>query len=114
MIATAYVQNGAKVYIASRKEKQLKEVSDRLNKIRPGSCEYVVADLISKAGCDTLVEAIKAKESKIHILVNNSGISWGAPYEKSVRKHAVCVHIRSLIRLSLASRKRKAGIASLL
>lgn len=26
MIATAFVQNGAKVYIASRKEKQLKEV----------------------------------------------------------------------------------------
>jgi len=26
MIATAYVQNGAKVYVASRKEKQLKEV----------------------------------------------------------------------------------------
>ena len=26
MIAAAYVQNGAKVYIASRKEKQLKEV----------------------------------------------------------------------------------------
>lgn len=26
MIATAYAQNGAKVYIASRKEKQLKEV----------------------------------------------------------------------------------------
>lgn len=27
MIASAYVQNGAKVYIASRKEQQLKEVS---------------------------------------------------------------------------------------
>jgi hypothetical protein len=27
MIASAYVQNGAKVYIASRKEEQLKEVS---------------------------------------------------------------------------------------
>jgi short-subunit dehydrogenase involved in D-alanine esterification of teichoic acids len=26
MIASAFVQNGAKVYIASRKEKQLKEV----------------------------------------------------------------------------------------
>ena len=26
MIASAYVQNGAKVYIASRKEQQLKEV----------------------------------------------------------------------------------------
>lgn len=29
MIATAYVQNGAKVYISSRKEKQLKEVSQK-------------------------------------------------------------------------------------
>lgn len=29
MIASAYVQNGAKVYIASRKEKQLKEVGQR-------------------------------------------------------------------------------------
>ncbi len=67
MIASAYVQNGAKVYIASRKEEQLKEVgrvhawyyiltnltdvplrikvSEKLNKIGPGSCEYVVANL---------------------------------------------------------------------
>ncbi|KAH9984149.1 rhamnolipids biosynthesis 3-oxoacyl-reductase [Russula vinacea] len=82
MIASAYVQNGAKVYIASRKEGQLKEVSEKLNKIGPGSCEYVVADLSSKAGCDRLVEAVKAKEQKIHILVNNSGMSWGAPFDK--------------------------------
>ncbi|KAH9000910.1 rhamnolipids biosynthesis 3-oxoacyl-reductase [Lactarius hatsudake] len=81
MIAAAYVQNGAKVYIASRKEKQLKTVSELLNKIRPGSCEYLVADLSSRAGCDSLVEAVKAKESKIHILVNNSGMSWGAPFD---------------------------------
>ncbi|KAI9462771.1 rhamnolipids biosynthesis 3-oxoacyl-reductase [Lactarius psammicola] len=86
MIATAYVQNGAKVYIASRKEKQLKEVSEQLNKIRPGSCEYFVADLSSKAGCDRLVEAVKAKESKIHILVNNSGMSWGAPFDNFPEK----------------------------
>jgi NAD(P)-dependent dehydrogenase (short-subunit alcohol dehydrogenase family) len=86
MIATAYVQNGAKVYVASRKEKQLKEVSERLNKIRPGSCEYFVADLSSKAGCDSLVEAVKAKESKIHILVNNAGMTWGAPYDNFPEK----------------------------
>ncbi|KAH9985639.1 rhamnolipids biosynthesis 3-oxoacyl-reductase [Russula compacta] len=86
MIATAYVQNGAKVYIASRKEKQLKEASEKLNQIRPGSCEYIIADLSSKAGCDNLVEAIKAKESKIHILVNNSGMSWAAPYDKFPEK----------------------------
>ena len=38
----------------------------------------------SKAGCDRLVEAVKAKEQKIHILVNNSGMSWGAPFDKYV------------------------------
>ena len=33
MFAAAYVQNGAKVYIASRKEKQLKEASNTLPKL---------------------------------------------------------------------------------
>ena len=46
------------------------------------------------------MEAVKAKETKIHILVNNSGMSWGAPYEEYVFKHPVCVLIRSLIRFS--------------
>jgi len=81
MIASAFVQNGAKVYIAARKEKQLQEVCHALNAKGPGSCHYFVADLTSKAGCDSLVAAIKEKESKVHILVNNSGTSWGAPYD---------------------------------
>ncbi|KDQ18278.1 hypothetical protein BOTBODRAFT_29630 [Botryobasidium botryosum FD-172 SS1] len=82
MMAAAYVQNGARVIIASRKESQLKEVTDVLNKKGPGSCEYIVADIGSKAGCDALIDAIKKKVSKIHILVNNSGGTWGAPWEK--------------------------------
>ncbi|KAI0634156.1 NAD-P-binding protein [Trametes polyzona] len=81
MIASAYVQNGAKVYIASRKEKQLKEVAEALTQKGPGSCHYIVADISSKAGCDALANAIKQRESKVHILVNNSGASWGAPYD---------------------------------
>ncbi|TBU51522.1 rhamnolipids biosynthesis 3-oxoacyl-reductase [Dichomitus squalens] len=81
MIASAYVQNGAKVYIASRKEQQLKDTSDALNKQGPGSCHYVVADISTKAGCDALANAIKEREYKVHILVNNSGTSWGAPFD---------------------------------
>ncbi|PVG02194.1 putative NADPH-dependent beta-ketoacyl reductase [Serendipita vermifera] len=80
MIAAALVQNGAKVYIASRKEKQLKEVSEALTKQGPGKCFYIVADISSKAGCDALADAFKAKENKLHILVNNSGATWGAKY----------------------------------
>lgn len=55
------------------------------------------------------MEAVKAKETKIHILVNNSGMSWGAPYEEYVFKHPVCVHIRSLIRFSIYSFPEKEG-----
>ena len=42
MMATALVKNGARVLIASRKEPQLKEVSERLTKMGPGSCEYII------------------------------------------------------------------------
>lgn len=51
VMATALVQNGARVIIASRKEKTLKEVADQLNSASKsaggggGSCEYIVADL---------------------------------------------------------------------
>lgn len=75
------------------------QVADQLNKTGPGSCDYIVADVSvrlpclanterllnyiqSQAGCQKLVDAVKAKEDKIHILVNNSGVTWGAPYDK--------------------------------
>ena len=36
--------------------------------------------LQSKAGCEALVAEFRKRESKLHILVNNSGATWGAPY----------------------------------
>jgi len=106
MIAAAFVQNGAKVYIASRKEKQLKEVADALNKKGPGSCHYVVADLGSKDGCDRLASAIKEKETKVHILVNNSGVTWGAAYddvpEKEGWDRVMALNVKSIFFLTAA------------
>ena len=80
MAAQAFVQNGAKVIIASRKEKELKATSDRLNSLGPGKCEYVVADLKDKAGADDLCKKVKAKTDRLTVLINNSGATWGAPY----------------------------------
>ncbi|KDQ59797.1 hypothetical protein JAAARDRAFT_68370 [Jaapia argillacea MUCL 33604] len=80
MIASALTQNGAKVYIAARKESQLKETATELTKTGPGSCHYIVANLGSRAGCDALVAEFKKRETKLHILVNNSGVTWGAPF----------------------------------
>lgn len=106
MMAAAYVQNGAKVYIASRKEKQLKAVADALNKHGPGSCHYFVSDLSSKAGCDALAAFVKERESKIHILVNNSGATWGAMYENVPEKEGwdrvMAVNVKSIFYLTVA------------
>jgi len=100
MIASGLVANGAKVYIAARKEAQLQATADELNAAGPGTCEYIVANLSSKAGCDALCDAIKARESKIHILVNNSGATWGASWtdfpEKEGWDRILALNVKSI------------------
>jgi NAD(P)-dependent dehydrogenase (short-subunit alcohol dehydrogenase family) len=81
MAAQGFVQNGAKVFIASRKDSELKKTADRINAIGPGKCEYIVADLKDKAGCDGLVKEIKKRTDRLTVLVNNTGVTWGAPYD---------------------------------
>jgi NAD(P)-dependent dehydrogenase (short-subunit alcohol dehydrogenase family) len=81
MAAQGFIQNGAKVYIASRKESELKKATDRFNKLGPGTCEYIVADLKDKAGCDHLVKEMKKRTDRLTVLVNNTGVTWGAPYD---------------------------------
>lgn len=34
----------------------------------------------SKAGCDALIHEFRKRESKLHVLINNSGVTWGGPY----------------------------------
>lgn len=80
MAAQGFVQNGAKVFIASRKESELKKATDRLNQLGPGKCEYIVADLKDRAGCDALVKEVKKRTDRLTVLVNNTGVTWGAPY----------------------------------
>lgn len=78
MAAQAFVQNGARVIIASRKESELKKTSDRLNKLGPGKCDFVVADLKDKAGCEDLCKKVKQKTDRLTVLLNNSGATWYA------------------------------------
>ncbi|KAJ7221498.1 hypothetical protein GGX14DRAFT_353661, partial [Mycena pura] len=81
MIAAGFVTNGATVYVAARKEQQLKEAVQDLRKLGGGGkVDYIVANIGSKAGCEALVAELKRRETKLHILVNNSGITWGAPF----------------------------------
>jgi len=80
MAAQGFVQNGARVIIASRKESELKRTTDRLNKLGPGKCEYIIADLKDKAGCDALCTEVKKRADRLTVLINNTGATWAAPY----------------------------------
>ncbi|KIV96047.1 hypothetical protein PV10_03629 [Exophiala mesophila] len=81
MASQGFVQNGARVIIASRKESELKKVTERLNKLGPGTCEYIVADLKDKAGCEYLVKEVAKRTDRLTVLLNNTGVTWGAPYD---------------------------------
>lgn len=80
MIAAGFAQNGAKVYIAARKEPQLKEAAEEISKASPIPVQYIKANVASRAGCDALIAEFKKRENKLHVLVNNSGITWGGSF----------------------------------
>lgn len=79
MIARAYVDNGAKVYISSRNA----EACDRLAEdLSPhGSCVSIPADLSQLGEIERLASEIEKQESELHILVNNAGTTWAASFD---------------------------------
>jgi NAD(P)-dependent dehydrogenase (short-subunit alcohol dehydrogenase family) len=77
MIATGFVEAGARVFISSRKADVCQEVAAELSKV--GECTAVPADLSTEDECRRLVEEVGAATDRLHILVNNAGATWGAP-----------------------------------
>lgn len=81
MIAEALVQGGAHVLIASRKGADCETVAAELNALdAPGTAEGFAGDVGTEEGIAALGEAVRARTDKLHILVNNAGVSWGAPF----------------------------------
>ncbi|KDN39698.1 putative NADPH-dependent beta-ketoacyl reductase [Tilletiaria anomala UBC 951] len=76
-LAKAFVENGAKVFIASRKMSNLTATADALNAIVPNSCQAISGDVSSKSGCDALAVELKKQTDRLDILVNNSGFAYG-------------------------------------
>ncbi|HWE70637.1 MAG TPA: SDR family oxidoreductase [Acidimicrobiales bacterium] len=79
MIASGYVDAGAKVYISSRKAEVGDAVAAELSE--RGECISLPADLSTEDGCRGLGERLAAREERLDILVNNAGATWGAPIE---------------------------------
>ena len=79
MIARAFVEAGAKVYISSRNAEVCDEVATELSKT--GECISIPANLGTMEGVEHLAGEIAGREDKLEILVNNAGAAWGAPIE---------------------------------
>lgn len=90
-MAKALALHGAKVYIASRKQSVVDATAASINALPGvrGSSGKVVAfsaDLSGRAQCEALAKKIEDAEggpgkAKLHVLMNNSGISWAGSLE---------------------------------
>lgn len=80
MIAQGLVKHGAKVYVASRKAEACANTAEALSAF--GTCIGIPADLSTEQGCVDLVNEIQQREGRLNILVNNAGVTWGAPLEQ--------------------------------
>jgi NAD(P)-dependent dehydrogenase (short-subunit alcohol dehydrogenase family) len=80
MIASGFIDAGARVYISSRKEEICDQVAAELSQ-GSGDCISLPADLSTEAECRRLIEELRSREDSLDILVNNAGATWGAPLE---------------------------------
>ncbi|KAI8971700.1 hypothetical protein BDF20DRAFT_885906 [Mycotypha africana] len=81
MIATGFVQGGAKVYISSRSVDACEKVAAKLTALGPGQCIALPADLQKMEDVKKLVSDLSSREKYLDVLVNNAGATWGAPLD---------------------------------
>ncbi|KAA2242291.1 SDR family oxidoreductase [Salinarimonas soli] len=82
MIAEALVRAGGHVLIASRKGDACEAVAAELNGLgAPGRADGFAGDVGTDAGVAALVDAVRARGDRLHILVNNAGKTWGQPLD---------------------------------
>lgn len=80
MAATGLMMAGARVLISSRKGDACAAVADALNAMdAPGSVEGFAGDVSTEDGIAALVQAVDERADGLNILMNNAGVTWGAP-----------------------------------
>ncbi|WP_017902812.1 SDR family oxidoreductase [Pseudomonas asplenii] len=79
MIAKAYVEAGATVYVCARDAEACRQTAEELGAL--GHCHALAANLASEAGVLELATQLGEAVDRLDILVNNAGTTWGAPLE---------------------------------
>ena len=81
MIATGFIEYGAKVYISARKSDECNATAAELS-AAGGACISLPQDISTVAGCRALADEIKRREPHLDILVNNAGAAWAEPFDE--------------------------------
>jgi NAD(P)-dependent dehydrogenase (short-subunit alcohol dehydrogenase family) len=84
MIATGFLEQGARVYISSRKADACDKTAAELSAL--GTCISLPADVSSVEGAKALANKFASLEEKLDILVNNAGAAWGEPFDDHSEK----------------------------
>ena len=80
MIARGLLQAGASVYVSSRRPEVGEAAVAELSEF--GRVVSVPADVSTEEECLRLAAEVGRSEERLHILVNNAGATWGAPFEE--------------------------------
>jgi NAD(P)-dependent dehydrogenase (short-subunit alcohol dehydrogenase family) len=113
MIAEGFVRGGARVYISARKAEACEATAAELSKV--GTCVSLPADLSSDAEARRLAAELGEREPSLHVLVNNAGANWGAPYEEypdSAWDKVLAVNVKAVFHLTRALTPRLEAAAS--
>ena len=85
IIAEVLAKSGSKVYITSRKLDVIKKTAEEINLTKPKyNVNFFSSDISSENGINELVDEFINNEKYLDILINNSGVSWGAPLGISI------------------------------
>jgi NAD(P)-dependent dehydrogenase (short-subunit alcohol dehydrogenase family) len=86
MIVRGFVDSGVKVSIVSRKFDACELLAEELTG-SGGDVTALATNLSSEEGCRALAGEFGRRESKLDILVNSAGATWGAPSSSLTRPH---------------------------
>ncbi|WP_428961229.1 glucose 1-dehydrogenase [Micromonospora fluostatini] len=103
MIARGFVRAGADVIISSRNAEVCAAVARDLS--TEGRCAAIPADLSRDAGAEELAAAVRDRNDRLDVLVNNAGATWGAAledYPESAFDKLWAVNVKAVFRLTTA------------
>jgi NAD(P)-dependent dehydrogenase (short-subunit alcohol dehydrogenase family) len=79
-IAHAFGQAGAKVVITARREQWLNE-AEKFLKDQGIAVDALMCDVADATSVEQMVQQTLQNNGKVDVLVNNAGLTWGAPAE---------------------------------